>query len=151
MMATAILQPSIEVEKYYAVKALEKRTGPPYSPEGWGWKVGRRSDRSGYWVDRYWFPPWGPMLSSGKELEAYIAEEYPSWVFEDFMYPLKIAALQMQTGEAHSCRTSAQVCLVKYVGMLRRRSNRSASKRLLFQKARLDSIHINADRNPGNV
>jgi hypothetical protein len=59
-MATAVLNPTKEGEKYYAVQALETGTGPPYAPEGWGWKVGKRINKSGYWIDRYWFFPGGP-------------------------------------------------------------------------------------------
>lgn len=66
-MATAGVKPTKEVEKYYPVKALEAGTGPPYAPDGWGWKVGKRVNKSGHWIDRYWFPPGGPMLSSGKQ------------------------------------------------------------------------------------
>ncbi|GAQ79383.1 hypothetical protein KFL_000290330 [Klebsormidium nitens] len=76
------------------VKPLEKGVGAPYAPEGWGWKVGRRVGKDGCYVDRYWFPPGAHMLSSNKELQAYLAERHPDWVFEDFImrYKSKIPA-----------------------------------------------------------
>ncbi|GAQ93010.1 hypothetical protein KFL_012480010, partial [Klebsormidium nitens] len=88
--------------KLRTVKPLEKGMGAPYAPEGWGWKVGKRVGKDGCYVDRYWFPPGAQMLSSSKEVKAFLADKHPDWVFEEFVvkYKSKIpAALQETQGD----------------------------------------------------
>nr|DAD47876.1 TPA_asm: hypothetical protein HUJ06_017813 [Nelumbo nucifera] len=77
------------------VKAGESGEGLPYAPvdwpnrgDNWTWKVGKRKTSSGFWIDRYLYPPRSLRktmtlcrkyrFASRYSVEQYIRKEFPN-------------------------------------------------------------------------
>nr|XP_029117284.1 uncharacterized protein LOC105033938 isoform X3 [Elaeis guineensis] len=93
--------PSLKKKRLVArpVAAGSSGKGLPYAPEDWPspgdiwrWKVGVRKTSSGYWVDRYLYPPAHFPRAPGKKLglpsrlsvEEYIRKEFPDMSIDAF-------------------------------------------------------------------
>ncbi|TKY71169.1 hypothetical protein E2542_SST07464 [Spatholobus suberectus] len=81
------------------VSPFSSGEGLPYAPEGWpnpgdvwGWKVGRRANKAGYFLDRYLFLPMSLPRSSRKtgsfqskpDVMRYLESNFPDMKIEEF-------------------------------------------------------------------
>ncbi|XP_044485847.1 uncharacterized protein LOC123211289 [Mangifera indica] len=98
------------VEENDPVPALQSGEGLPYAPinwpkpgDIWGWRVGRRFNTEGYYIDRYLYlpsslhkPTVSKQLSSKLAVDRYIQSEFPDADIEEFWasFSWKVPALK---------------------------------------------------------
>jgi hypothetical protein len=103
--------PSPETVPRRSIVEAGKGEGWPYAPQGWpgpddkwGWRVGKRSNGSGHWIDRYVALPQSlakatktTEFASRKALIQYLKKTFPQINIDDFFksFQWKVPSVEM--------------------------------------------------------
>ncbi|CAL0332081.1 unnamed protein product [Lupinus luteus] len=102
----------------HPVKPFTSGEGLPYAPQGWpnpddiwGWKVGRRTNKSGYYCDRYLLLPKSlfqdkqDRFQSKTDVERYLKTNFPNMEIDAFfaLFSWKVPSTKISPAKASHC------------------------------------------------